>query len=257
MWTCALNGTYTRLYQPYTISTSTFGDVAYNYFKVNNTSLIMNTNNMMTLLDSAGITYPSISMDIGIMQKFSTYTEDNIQYYYTGCYAGRFNCIVRTTDFITFEYVAQPTFKNDGLYENSVYVKNDKAYYYLRQSNGNIYSLLSYYDLQTKKWHEPLQVQDAQSRADFFEYGGKLYLIHNKQSRYVMSILEIDPYYMDLSIVYDELPVDNYHYPYVDIYNNELYVIFTHYRSGMFFAKFNLGNNDQQIADWFYGKLNS
>ena len=80
---------------------------------------------------------------------------------------------------ITWEYVAQPdegkgAFRNDTLWENAVYVLDDKAYYFVRQwepkvdENGNPlpgdnrnewgsnYGILTYYDLQTKTWAKPV-----------------------------------------------------------------------------------------------------
>ena len=151
MWTAALDGVYTRLYQIYNISTSSFGPISYNYFSVGKTSRIMNTIGIEEALTENGIIHKPLSIDIGIMQKLTSRKENGTTYYYTGCYANRFNCIIKSKDLITWEYVSTPSFSNNSQFENATYVKGDIAYYFCRQVPTTGYAFLTSYDLKADK----------------------------------------------------------------------------------------------------------
>lgn len=255
-----LDGVYTRVYVPYTISTGSFGDMSYNYFKVGGTRMIWNTTNMRTLLDNAGIPHNKISdsvygQDIGIMQKFTPHEENDITYLYGGTYIGTFNCLIKTTDFITFTYVAQPTWAGNYWVENSVYVIGDKAFYYLRQQNEEQSGILSYYDINENRWATPVYVPDAQSRGDFIKIGGSLYLFHNKNSRYTMSVLKVNPEYLNRSYDYSECCVDFMHYPYVDSYNGHYYMTYSQSRNHIYFQEIDLGSDNDTISNNMYNKI--
>lgn len=140
------------------------------------------------------------------MQKLSSRTENGEKYYYSGTYSGNFTAIIKSKDLITWEYVAQPNegangtgFKNETIWENAVYVLNDKAYYFVRQWNydektdtGSKYGILTYYDLNSGEWARPVLVGDCQSRSDFIVYKGGLYLFHAPTDRNHIGIIKID-----------------------------------------------------------------
>jgi len=254
MWTAQLDyGAYYRLYQVYDISNTTFGNISYNYFKVGDSTLVFSTDNMYTQL--LNVEHPPITGDIGIMQTFTSRTEDDVEVYYTGCYATRFNCIIKSTDFITWEYVAQPDFKNDGLFENACYVLGNRVYYYLRQNYNSQYSLLSYFDLNTGKWHEPVQVDDAQSRGCFFKVGNDLYLAHAPKDRDSVSFMLINKDSIERSYEYTSANVYQAFYPYVDTHDDDLYMIYTQERRHMYFSKVTLGDNNFNVSNALYTKL--
>ncbi len=215
LWTALVDDQYYRLYRIFNIETEKLGDVKVNRFKVCETVNDFSTSGIKNALACNGIGYKEMRVDIGIMQKLTTRTENGLTYYYTGAYSGNFNCIIKSTDFITWEYVAQPNegagaFDNDTLWENAVYVLDNKVYYFIRQwqasidDNGNPipgdnrnefgsdYGILTRYDLVTKTWDKPVLVGDSQSRSDFIFFKNELYLFHAPIDRNHIGILKID-----------------------------------------------------------------
>ena len=130
--------------------------------------------------------------DIGIMQKFTKRVDGGEAYYYTGTYSGDFTAIIKSKDLITWEYVAQPDFLNESKWENATYVIGDKCYYFVRQQDTVKYGFLTVYDLLTQKWEKPVLIEDCQSRGDFIEYKGELYLFHAPIDREHIGIVKID-----------------------------------------------------------------
>ena len=190
LWTALIDVHYNRLYRTFNIKTEKLGDIKVNRFKVCDTVNDFSTSGIKNALSFNGIGYKEMRSDIGIMQKLTTRTENGLTYYYTGAYSGNFNCIIKSTDLITWEYVAQPdegegAFQNDTLWENAAYVLKDKVYFFARQWEpsidengypipgdnrnewGSDYGILTCYDLQTKAWAKPVLVGDSQSRSDF------------------------------------------------------------------------------------------
>ena len=215
LWTALIDDQYYRLYRIFNIKSEKLGDIKVNRFKVCDTVNDFSTSGIKNALSFNGIGYKAMRSDIGIMQKLTTRTENGLTYYYTGAYSGNFNCIIKSTDLITWEYVAQPdegngAFENDTLWENAVYVLNDKAYYFVRQWQASIdedgnpipgdnrnewgsdYGILTCYDLQTKAWAKPVLVGDSQSRSDFILFRNELYLFHAPTDRNHIGILKID-----------------------------------------------------------------
>lgn len=215
LWTALIDDQYYRLYRIFNIKSEKLGDIKVNRFKVCDTVNDFSTSGIKNALSLNGIGYKAMLSDIGIMQKLTTRTENGLTYYYTGAYSGNFNCIIKSTDLITWEYVAQPdegegAFQNDTLWENAVYVLNDKVYYFIRQWEpsidedgnpipgdnrnewGSYYGILTCYDLQTKAWSKPVLVGDSQSRSDFIFFRNELYLFHAPTDRNHIGILKID-----------------------------------------------------------------
>ena len=126
------------------------------------------------------------------MQKLSSRVENGVTYYYSGTYSGDFTCIIKSRDLVTWEYVSQPDFINDSKWENATYVVGDKCFYFVRQQDGNPYGFLTAYNLKTETWDKPVHVADCQSRSDFIEYGGNLYLFHAPVDREHIGVIRID-----------------------------------------------------------------
>lgn len=214
LWTACIDSQYYRLYRIFNTKTEALGDIKVNRFKVGDIVNDFSTSGIKTALAANGKGYKEMRSDIGIMQKVTARTENGIKYYYTGAYSGNFTCIIKSRDLITWEYVTQPdegngAFRSDTLWENAVYVLNDKAYYFVRQwqssenfegnafaSNRNEwgmdYGILTCYDLNTNTWEEPVLVGDSQSRSDFILYKNGLYLFHAPTDRNHIGILKID-----------------------------------------------------------------
>lgn len=245
MWTASLDGEYFRLYQSYKIDSGTLGPISYNYFVVGQDMVKMSISSIEDILNKNNIWHKPLSSDVGIMQKLSTHFEDGVVYYYTGCYAGAFNCIIKSSDLINWEYVATPDFDNYSQYENSVYVKDNKAYCFIRQDQKERNALLTYYDLSQKKWHSPQAVNDAQSRSDFFEYNNNLYLIHSPYDRNHLSIMKINTDSLGDSHEVLLTEMNDSFYPYTQVCGERLYISFTQSRQHIY-----LSSIDTNILDF-------
>ena len=242
MWTAALDGNYTRLYQTYDTKTGEFGPIAYNYFAVNGESSIMDIKGIEALLTTNGIEHKPLTLDIGIMQKISKRWERGEVYYYTGCYANKFNCIIKSKDLITWEYVSSPDFTNLSQFENAVYVKGNKVYYFCRQEQSEQEGFLSFYNLDNNSWYHPVYINDAQSRSDFIEYRGHLYAIHAPYDRNHIAITQLELQRLENSKEEIVAIVPDYFYPYTLEYNDKLYMSFTAGRQDIYLSQFSIDN---------------
>lgn len=253
MWTANLDGVgYCRLYQTYTISTATFSAIQYNQFKVGDNVGTFSATNMNAFFANAGINTKALSGDIGLMQKITSREESGVTYWYTGCYVGEFNCIVKSSDLITWEFVAQPDFFNHSQWENSVFVYGSRVFYFVRQLRSEPCAFLSVYNLDKKIWSKPIYVNDAQSRYDFFGFGGALYLVHSPYDRNHLSIIKIDTSDECRHIELQTAIVPDYFYPYVQSYAGELYMSFTQSRQHIWLSKFTIDSiSDSTISSVF------
>ncbi len=241
MWTAALDGVYTRLYQPYYITIGQFGDIGYNHFRVKDYVGIMDVNCIEEGLNLYGIKHKPLEADIGIMQKISTRIENGHIMYYTGCYANTFNCIIKSQDLITWEYVSTPDFENKSQFENAVYVKGDRIFYLCRQEPTEGFVFLTYYDITKDRWHDnPLLIYDCQSRCDFIEYKNSLYAIHAPLNRNHLGIIKVDTNTINNSQEIQVAEIPGYYYPYMLEYNNKLYISFTNKRKAINLSTFTI-----------------
>ena len=255
-WTCALDGNYHRVYKTYNINEKSFSDIIINKF-IFGTVVDFSTNDLLSVFDKYNVEHKDFSGDIGIMQKLSPRVEKGTTYYYTGMYIGTFNCIIKSKDLVTWEFVSMPSFENKSQWENAVYVKNNKVYYLCRQKSESAFAFLTFYDLTSGKWHTPVYINDAQSRYDFIEYNNKLYAIHSPLDRNHLAIMEIDEENLVRSRDIQVAQVPDYFYPFMQIYNNELYVSFTQSRQHIFVSKFTINPiSSENIREKFYNILN-
>lgn len=192
LWTARVEGNYYRLFRPFSLSKKTLGETRVNRFRVGKITNDFSASGIRSALAAAGIPGKRMFSDIGIMQKLSFRIENGKKVYYTGAYSGDFNCIIKSADLETWEYVAQPDFPNDSKWENAVYVLEDKVYYFVRQQDDNPAGFLTAYDLETGTWERPVEIEDCQSRGDFLFYQGGLYLFHAPVDREHIGIVRID-----------------------------------------------------------------
>jgi len=192
LWTARVEENYYRFYCPFDVRTKQLGDVDVNRLKIGDVVNDFSATGIRAALAENGLPCKEMYSDIGIMQKLSVRVEDGETYYYTGAYSGDLTFIIKSKDLITWEYVAQPDFVNQSQWENATYVIGDKCYYFVRQHVESPYGFLTVYDLEKKVWAEPVLVEDCQSRGDFIEYDGGLYLIHAPHDREHLGILKID-----------------------------------------------------------------
>ena len=256
-WTCTLDDIYYRVYKTYDISTQSFSNIAINKFKVFDTIVDFSSNNLNDVFAKYNIEHKPLAGDIGIMQKLSSRAENGVVYYYTGMYIGQFNCIIKSADLITWEFVSIPSFENKSQWENAVYIKNDKAFYFCRQQYDTHYAFLTWFDLSTNKWHSPIYINDGQSRYDFIEYNNKLYLIHSPMDRNHLAIMLIDEDNLIRSKDVQVAQVPDYFYPYMQKYKGELYMSFTNSRRHIYVSKFTICSIDSDtIRDKFNQMFN-
>lgn len=244
LWTAKIEDNYYRLYRSFTISTKTLGDVMVNRFKVGDIVNDFSTTGIQTALTEKGIGYKEMFSDIGIMQKLSTRTENGVTYYYTGAYSGDFTCIIKSTDLITWEYVSEPDFKNESIWENATYVIGDKCFYFVRQHDPESkYGFLTTYDLVNKKWETPVLIEDCQSRSDFIIYNDELYLFHAPIDREHIGIVKINTENISESTVVLQAKMNtSCFYPFIQYFkDNGLAMSYTDDRKHITLAEFDLG----------------
>ena len=192
LWTAKVGDTYYRLYRPFGIRDKKLGETGVSRFRAGDIENDYSTTGILSALTGNEIGLKTMYSDIGIMQKFTSRFEQGERTYYTGTYSGDFNCIVKTRDFVTWEYVSQPDFPNLSKWENAVYLYGDKCFCFVRQHDETPYGFLTAYDLRTGKWETPVLIEDSQSRADFILYRGGLYLFHAPVDREHIGIVKID-----------------------------------------------------------------
>ena len=191
LWTANVSGNYYRLVRPFYLSTMSFGEIKVNRFKVGDVINDFSTTGIKAALAANGIPCKTMYSDIGIMQKLSFRMENGEKVYYSGAYSGDFNCIIKSRDFVTWEYVSQPDFPNQSKWENAVYVADDVCYYFVRQQESG-YGFLTAYELNTGRWRKPVLIGDCQSRSDFIMKDGELYLFHAPVDREHIGVVKID-----------------------------------------------------------------
>lgn len=243
MWTARTSeGNYYRFYCPFILSTKTLGKMGVNRFKVGNTVNDFSVSGIKSALAENDITCKKMYSDIGIMQKLSSRVENEKIYYYTGTYSGDFTAIIKSSDLITWEYVSQPDFINDSKWENATYVLGDKVYYFVRQQDTNKYGFLTAYNLLTKTWDAPVEIEDCQSRGDFIYYKDNLYLFHAPIDREHIGVVKIDTENIaGSSIVLQAKMHTSCFYPFVQYCENgELAMSYTVARKHIRLAKFTL-----------------
>lgn len=244
LWTAQVGENYYRLYRTFSTKTKTMGEVRVNRFQVGEIVNDFSTTGMQDAMAENGVAYKKMYSDIGIMQKFTSRVENGERYYYTGTYSGDFTCVIKSKDFITWEYVAQPDFINESKWENATYVIGDKCYYFVRQQEGVKYGFLTVYDLVNKTWATPVLIEDCQSRGDFIEYQGNLYLFHAPIDRQHIGIVAIDQQNIANSKALLQASMHtSCFYPFVQYYQNgELAMSYTVERKHIRLAGFTLSD---------------
>ena len=244
MWTARITeGNYYRFYCPFILSTKTLGEIGVNRFKVGDIVNDFSASGIRVALAENDILCKKMFADIGIMQKLSSRIENGEIYYYSGAYSGEFTCIIKSKDLITWEYVSQPDFVNNSIYENATYVLGDKCYYFVRQyEEDNIGGFLTVYDLVNKTWEKPVEIADCQSRSDFIFYNGELYLFHAPIDREHIGVIKIDTDNIaNSSVVLQANMNSSCFYPFVQYYSdNELAMSYTVARQHIRLSRFTL-----------------
>ena len=241
LWTASVEGLYYRLYCTFDLEKRTLSAIRPNRFRVGKVVNDFSTTGITSALAANGLGHKEMFSDIGIMQKLSTRVENGQEWYYTGAYSGYFNCIIRSRDFVTWEYVSSPDFLNLSLWENAVYVLGDRCFYFVRQEDCS-QGFLTCYDLAARQWSEPMLIRDAQSRSDFLYYRGELYLIHAPVDREGIGIVRVDM--EDLSRSRPVLVAqmgESMFYPYTDMYGDEMYISYTSARRHIRLTRLHLG----------------
>ena len=242
LWTANISGNYYRLYRTFNMKTKELGPVQVNRFKVGDITNDFSASGIRSALAENNIGCKTMYSDIGIMQKLSTRVENGETYYYTGAYSGDLNCIIKSRDFITWEYVSQPDFPNESKWENAVYVIGDKCFYFVRQHDETDSGFLTVYNLVDAAWETPVLIQDCQSRSDFIIYNNQLYLFHAPTDREHIGIVRINTEDISKSKVVLQAKMDtSCFYPFIQ-YNDheELCMSYTINRKHIRLAEFTL-----------------
>jgi len=243
LWTAKVGGTYYRLYRPFDLKSKTLGPVGVNRLKVGGVVNDFSTSGIISALSENGYGYKRMYSDIGIMQKFTSRIENGVRYYYTGAYSGDMNMLIKSCDFITWEYVSQPDFLNLSKWENAVYIFGEKCYYFLRQQDSTPYGFLTAYNFEDGTWDKPVLIGDSQSRSDFIVYDGKLYMFHAPIDREHIGIVRIDTDDIAKSeIVLQAKMHSSCFYPFIQYFDEStLAMSYTVARQHIRLAKFDMG----------------
>ena len=242
LWTARTEDNYYRFYCPFDTETKTLGEIGVNRFTVGDITNDFSTSGIKAALAANDKPCKNMFSDIGIMQKLSTRVENGETYYYSGAYSGDFTCIIKSKDLITWEYVSQPDFPNDSLWENATYVLGDKVYYFVRQHDDKPCGFLTVYNLLTEEWEAPVEIYDCQSRSDFIYYNDQLYMFHAPVDREHIGIVRIDTEDIAKSeVVLQAKMHTSCFYPFVQYYKDgELAMSYTIERKHIRLAEFNL-----------------
>lgn len=242
MWTARTEENYYRFYCPFTVSDKKLGEIRVNRFKVGNVINDFSTSGIKSALAENDIPYKNMFADVGIMQKLSGTEENGEIYYYSGAYSGDFTCLMKSKDLVTWEYVSQPDFMNDSVFENATYVLGDKVFQFVRQHDEQKTGFLTVYHMKEDRWEAPVEIYDCQSRSDFIFYKNELYLFHAPIDREHIGIIRIDTENIANSeVVLQANMKSSCFYPFVQYYRNgELAMSYTDDRKHIRLAEFTL-----------------
>lgn len=248
LWNSELagDGFYTMLYQTFNITTLEMSSVQTTNFKVGSTTKTLSGAGINSAFSTEGVPAPVFSRHIVLMPKVSERVEGGVTYYYAAIGAtGRLSMIVKTSDFVTWEYVAQPTFENTAQYEPAVWVIGDIVYYYSRQYDSSA-GVLSKYDIVSKTWDSPIFIDEAQSRSEFLLYARRLYLIYAPKDRNHIGIIRINTARLEDSYVVQVANVSGiYGYPTAYEYAGKLYMLFSDNKKKIYISEFTIGSVSQ------------
>ena len=243
MWTARITtGNYYRFYCPFTLSTKTLGEIGVNRFQVGDITNDFSATGIRGALAANSLPCKRRFSDIGIMQKLSSRIENGERWYYTGTYSGDFTAIIKSRDLVTWKYVSQPDFPNESKWENATYIYGDKCYYFVRQQDTTGYGFLTAYNLDQDTWDTPVLVADCQSRSDFIEYEGALYMFHAPIDREHIGVIRIGTENLaDTKVVLQAKMDTSCFYPFVQYYaDGELAMSYTVARRHIRLARFTL-----------------
>ena len=239
LWTAKAEGNYYRFYRYFDIPTKTLGDVGVNRLKVGNITNDFSTSGIVSAFSENGIGLKQMYSDIGIMQKFTGREENVKTYFYTGAYSGDQNFIIKSRDFVTWEYVSQPDFLNLSKWENATYVLGERIYYFVRQADGDPCGFLTCYHIDSDSWEKPVLIEDCQSRSDFILYHGELYLFHAPIDREHIGVVRIDTEDLANSqVVLQANMHGSCFYPFIQYFGEELAMSYTVSREHIRLARF-------------------
>ena len=118
------------------------------------------------------------------------------------------------------------------------------CFYFVRQQFESKYGFLTAYDLVTGRWDTPVLVEDCQSRSDFIQYEGNLYLFHAPIDREHIGILQVGVESLADTRVLLQAKMDtSCFYPFVQYFEDgELAMSYTVARKHIRLARFDLRN---------------
>lgn len=179
---------YHLIYKTYDIQTGILSSANYCQFKVGETTSIFSASAINTLFQAKGISIPELSGAFTLMPKISIYSNK----YYTGlgC-TGSFNCIVCSSNFVTWEFVSQPPF-GKAQYEPCVCVLNGFAHYLCRQA-GERTLFYAKYDIVNRLWSNAVYIPSDQTRPDMYIEDSTVNMVIAPNDRWHLSIIKVRP----------------------------------------------------------------
>lgn len=237
-FTAKVGGKFYMLYRRFDINTKLLGNIHTMGFKVGALSGTFDTESVHDSLAQIGVQYDYEARDISFIQKLSPRVENGVTQYYTGIGILHFCFIAKSSDLINWTFVSAPDFKYKPEFEPSAYVKGDYVYYLCRQRGTEGNAVLATYNIPNNKWSKPIPVPDTQSRYDFFEYNGQLYLVHSPLNRNHISLMQIDQNILEKSYEAATAEVQDCFYPFTQNIDGQMYMSFTQSRQHIWLNKF-------------------
>lgn len=262
LWTCALNDgsseVWSVLHAPYTISTNTIGTAEICTLSGGGFTGNFDYNGLVGLFAEVGlpegVSVPNNT--IQVMPKVTYRVENSQKVYYTGIGCFELCFAAKTTDFVNWEFVAIPSFKYSAQYEPATYLVGNKLMWFCRQIASKNFGALSYYDLTTNKWADPVYVQDCQSRPDWFNNKGTLYLVHAPIDRNHIAFESVpNTSAIQKMFGYFSFYLESVFYPFVQVDSpDNIYMVATHSRRQIYLYNLNL---TQVSESTIYSKIKS
>ena len=238
-----------RRFDPQTKLLSDIHDMSFNVGAMTST---FDTASVHDLLGKAGYDYKYEDRDISFIQKLSPRIEDGVTQYYAGIGILHYCFVVKSSDLINWTFVSAPDFDYKPKFEPSVYVKGNSVYYFCRQEDTEGAAVLAKYSISNDTWSAPILVADTQSRSDFFEWNGQLYLVHAPLDRNHISLMQIDQNVLAKSREVATAQVNDCFYPFTQNIDGQMYMSFTQSRQHIWLTKFALHSlTDSDVANIF------
>ena len=255
-----VDGVITEFRRIFDIETETFGELE--VCKILHEGRTYDFTNK-TIFELFGAKYglTDVYSEIGIGPYFR-YNDEWYTWAYTG--SSRFcGILFKTRDFLTFEFVMIPDESRGTKCEIIPYLYKDWMFVAFRRDYNFQRLEIVKYDMKTLLPLESIVLRDTAMRPYFYEYKGRLFLLHSPYARMNTSIVELSAERRFLNSK-PVASIENFHIctPCPVVYNDELYLTFSSRQgshSQIFISHFSpeMSYSEEQISSAFLKLLDN